>query len=219
MKRINFMEVNHGIVMNLVAVLILLALLVSAASQANAQEQRGSMVSGTTIQGARQAETIESGTISMDQDASKVSLPPNVILSEQTKLLVEKVWRRSPTFRVQCERIAQAQWLRVKIKFAPKSSPVLKYRALTIVNKQSGLATIKIYMPNDFVELIGHEFEHVLEQIEGVNLARLVAENNGQAQSPESGVFETVRALKAGRKVKAEYSRAKSSGFSTDIAL
>jgi hypothetical protein len=48
----------------------------------------------------------------------KASLPTNLILSRQTKPLVEKVWRRSPTFRLQCQRISQAQWLRVKLSFA-----------------------------------------------------------------------------------------------------
>jgi hypothetical protein len=104
-------------------------------------------------------------------------LPHNLILSREARQLLEKVWRRSPTFRLQCARISQAHWL--KIKFS-------------------------------WVELIGHEFEHVLEQIEEVNLAALAAEKSGQAQRHDDGAFETARALDAGRRVKAEYRRAKS---------
>jgi hypothetical protein len=83
---------------------------------------------------------------------------------------------------------------------------------VTIYEEHSGRATVKIFMPNDYVELIGHEFEHLLEQIEGLDLAAL-AEMSRQARRHEDGAFETVRALDAGRKVKAEYSRAKSSNY------
>lgn len=141
----------------------------------------------------------------------KMALPPNLILSRHMKPLVEKVWRRSPTFRHQCDRISQAPWLKVKLKFVPTNSAPGRYRALTVVNKPSGLATVEIYNPQAFVELIGHEFEHVLEQIEGVNLAALTEEKRDQAYRHADGAFETVRALDVGRKVRAEYNRPKRS--------
>lgn len=140
----------------------------------------------------------------------KAPLPPNLILSRHARVMVEKVWRRSPAFRLQCERISQAQWLKVKLKIVLNTSLNRKYRAVTNVNRGLGLASVEIHTPHDFVELIGHEFEHVLEQIECLNLAALVAEENGQASRHSDGSFETERALRAGRKVKAEYRRAKS---------
>jgi hypothetical protein len=137
-------------------------------------------------------------------------LPHNLILSREARRLLEKVWRRSPTFRFQCASVSQAHWLKIKLSLVAKQSRPKKYRALTVVNKQTGIAKVEIFLPDDWVELIGHEFEHVLEQIEEVNLAALVAEKSGQARRHDDGAFETARALNAGRRVKAEYRRAKS---------
>ncbi len=138
-------------------------------------------------------------------------LPTNLILSRRERQLVEKVWRRSPTFRFQCDRISQAQSLKVKLDIVPKIWWARKYRALTVVNIQSGLAKVEIYSPNEYVELIGHEFEHLLEQIEGVNLPALAAGKDDQAYRHADGAFETARAVTAGRKVNDEYNRAKRS--------
>ncbi len=185
MKRINLMEVNRGAVRRVISILFVTCLTLNCFPVARA--------------GGRGQARIEMAT-----------LPPNLILSRQAKPLVEKVWRHSPTFRLQCERIAQAQWLKVRLTFIPKTSAPGKYRALTTVNRRSGLARIEIYAPNDYVELIGHEFEHVLEQIEGLNLAALAEEKGGQTLRHADGAFETARALDAGRKVKAEYKSARS---------
>lgn len=144
-----------------------------------------------------------------EQDV-RPELPHNLILSREARRLLEKVWRRSPTFRLQCARISQAYWLKIKLSLVARQSRPKQYRALTFVSKQTGMARVEIFLPDDWVELVGHEFEHVLEQIEEVNLAALVAEKNGQARRHDDGAFETVRALNAGRRVKAEYRRAKS---------
>jgi len=138
------------------------------------------------------------------------ALPPNLIATRDARRLLEKVWRRSPTFRLQCARISQAQWLRIKLSFTARATIPQRYRALAIVNKRDGLVTIRIFTLSDYVELIGHEFEHVVEQIEGVDLNALVAERNGAARRHEDGGIETERALNAGRKIEAEYNRAKS---------
>jgi hypothetical protein len=185
MKRINLMEVNRGVVRHVISILFITCLTLNCFPVVQAggfEKERG----------------------------EKATLPPNLILSRHAKPLVEKVWRHSPTFRLQCERIAQAQWLRVKLIFAPKTSAPGKYRALTVINKRSGLARVEIYTPNDYVELIGHEFEHVLEQIEGLDLASLAEEKGGQTFRHADGAFETARALRAGCQVKAEYRRARS---------
>jgi hypothetical protein len=149
-------------------------------------------------------------------DNGKAILPPNLILSRQEKSLLEKVWRRSPTFRLQCERISQSRWLRVKIGFAQRTAATHQYRARTIMNRRSGIARIEIYILPNYVELIGHEFEHILEQLEGVNIPSLAAEDGDQARRHADGTFETSRALKAGRKVESEYIRAKSSNDQSD---
>jgi hypothetical protein len=54
---------------------------------------------------------------------SKVLLPPNLSLFRQAQSLAEEIWRSSPTFRLQCGRISQALWLRVKLSLVVKSAP------------------------------------------------------------------------------------------------
>ncbi len=144
----------------------------------------------------------------MDRNV-RPELPHNLILSREARRLLEKVWLRSPTFRLQCARISQAHWMKIKFSLVPKQSRPKKYRAQTFVNRRTGMAKVEIFLPDDWVELIGHEFEHVLEQVEGVNLAALVAEKGGQAHRHADGAFETERALNAGRRVRAEYRHAK----------
>ena len=69
MRIINLMEVNRGVMRGFLAILALLTLLAPAASHADAQERRGRMVSATATDGARQAQTTETGAVAMDQDA------------------------------------------------------------------------------------------------------------------------------------------------------
>jgi hypothetical protein len=54
------------------------------------------------------------------------------------------------------------------------------------------------------IELIGHEFEHLLEQIEGLDLKRLARVKGSGVRVLEGRVFETDRAQAAGRLVAAE---------------
>jgi hypothetical protein len=138
-------------------------------------------------------------------------LPPNLVVSNSELPLLEKLWRRSATFRRQCERIGEAQWLTVKLSFYPKALAPCGCRALTTVYRSKPLANVRIFQPSSAIELIGHEFEHVLEQIEGVNLHILVAAKDGRAQLTEGGHFETERARRAGRQVRTEYNRARRS--------
>jgi hypothetical protein len=53
-------------------------------------------------------------------------------------------------------------------------------------------------------ELVAHEFEHVIEQIEGVNLRKLARAKGSGVHEIEREVFESDRAQAAGRVVAAE---------------
>jgi hypothetical protein len=52
-------------------------------------------------------------------------------------------------------------------------------------------------------EWIAHEFEHMLEQIQGQRLKALAGKVRGVWQS-SAGMYETLRAIKVGRAVAAE---------------
>ena len=132
----------------------------------------------------------------MEQNV-RPELPHNLILSREARRLLEKVWLRSPTFRLQCARISQAHWLKIKFSLVAKQSRPQKYRALTFVNKRTGMAKVEIFLPDDWVELIGHEFEHLLEQVEGV-LEREVPPERGALAEDHPDPPGQLRALAAG---------------------
>jgi hypothetical protein len=60
-------------------------------------------------------------------------------------------------------------------------------------------ADVELLFGENYRELLAHEFEHVLEQIEGVNLRREAAE--GRAWVLPGGAFETRRASVTGVQV------------------
>lgn len=138
----------------------------------------------------------------------QLGLPSNLIVSAMFRPLVEAMLRDSPTFRRQCVRIAAEAGLTVHLNV---SSPPRRstHRAMTQLtrNAQGHLtAVIDIGPFEDTQELIAHEFEHVIEQLDGVDLA-------ARAALPHTGVipighrrevFETTRAQRVGLKVIAE---------------
>jgi hypothetical protein len=108
--------------------------------------------------------------------------------------------RRSDTFRAQCERIAADP--RVRVTLALVSSIPAGGRAQTTFRRfRSGLlfAEVEILFGENYRELLAHEFEHVIEQLDGVNLRREAAE--GRAWEIAAGTFETRRANRAGQQV------------------
>jgi hypothetical protein len=66
---------------------------------------------------------------------------------------------------------------------------------------------IQIIVPNiHLVEVVGHEFEHTLEQIEGLDLRALASTQSDYVYKSENGGFETRRAMRAGRVIEQEFS-------------
>jgi len=119
------------------------------------------------------------------------------------------MWRRSPTFRQQCRRISEAENLRIEVVFVPQL-PLTPLRALSTVKKhESGTIVVKMKLraPGNYVEVIAHEFEHVLEQLEGLNLQAIAAQKESNVYRNEVGAYETARAVEAGLRVPDEYRR------------
>ena len=77
------------------------------------------------------------------------------------------------------------------------------YRAVTKICRQpSGaiVAAIDIAPFGDPAEWLAHEFEHLIEQLDGVNLRELERRRQGAWQSGNQ-MFETERAVRVGRRV------------------
>lgn len=138
-----------------------------------------------------------------------VSLPPNVAMPAAYDDLIDAMLRSSPTFRGQCTRIGRAGYLRIVVQRSLSAPP---QSAVTRVVRQSDgrlEAHVEVGLFGDVVTLIAHEFEHVIEQLDGVNLAAMAGRSGtGVHTDPGSGQFETERAIAIGQRVAHEVSNA-----------
>jgi len=136
-------------------------------------------------------------------DVAMPLLPSAIEAAEDLRRYLEMMLRRSATFRQQCLR-REAPRLRVQIRrdaqFYDKP-----YQARTTIQRSAGsiVASVVITAFGDPTEWLAHEFEHVIEQIEGVNLRQVMQAREGAWQTVE-GSFETTRAIRAGETVRQE---------------
>jgi hypothetical protein len=137
--------------------------------------------------------------------AEPVQLPPNVSIARAYAEAVQGMLRSSPTFRSQCTRIARAPHLYLSVErsvLAPRQSAVTH-----MVRASDGrlFANVEVNPLGDEVVLIAHEFEHVIEQLDDVDLAAMASRvGTGVRTDPQSGRFETERAIAVGRRVASE---------------
>ncbi|MEO6238860.1 MAG: hypothetical protein ABIQ52_17835 [Vicinamibacterales bacterium] len=114
-----------------------------------------------------------------------------------------KMLSLSETFRDQCHRIAAQPALRVRLNITLQAAD---YRAVTVLARyEAGYlrAEVTLVFAENYVELVAHEFEHVLEQVDGIDLRAIAA--LGQARHLPDGSYETPRATLAGQQVWREY--------------
>lgn len=142
-----------------------------------------------------------------EQDA----LPSNLLVAPLYRPLLESMMRQSPTFRRQCLRLANETWLTVSLRPSPPSL-VHGARAITRIVRQSGrmFASVEVLPLSAGPEVIAHEIEHVIEQLDEIDLAsKAELSNTGvRAHDMPGRVFETTRALRAGQKVAKEVRQA-----------
>jgi hypothetical protein len=129
-----------------------------------------------------------------------------ILLDPELQPAVEAMLQQSPTFRQQYERIASAPKLiitaRVDIKVVHRS-----FRARSHIRRyDSGLIVVTMEIAPDAVnpEWIAHEFEHILEQLDGVNVAAQALQRRSGSWYSTGEMVETSRAMKAGRVVRDE---------------
>ena len=137
-------------------------------------------------------------------------IPPNIVVPSMHRPNVLAMLRRSSTFRRQCLRIANAPDLLITIERINGSLPWM--RARTQITRARGgtlVATVQVVASDDFAELVAHEFEHVIEQLDGIDLpsrARLASTGVSRGGG-EGNSFETIRAKRVGAMVSAEVRR------------
>ncbi len=113
---------------------------------------------------------------------------------------------RSATFRAQCGRLDTADRLVVLLRLNP-ALPQGFFRARTTLHRYtSGLlvAVVEVAPGADQAGWIAHEFEHILEQIDGQDLPVLARRQARGVWRSVDGMIETTRATDAGRRVLSE---------------
>ena len=128
-------------------------------------------------------------------------IPPNVdagvFAADMTALI-----GRSDTFRAQCDRLAAARHVRVKIVIAASLDGARGQTTIRRLSSGAIRADVEILFGENYRELLAHEFEHILEQVDGVDLRHEAAE--GRAWLLPGGAFETRRAHATGIQVRNE---------------
>ena len=101
--------------------------------------------------------------------------------------------------------MANAPRLTVTISnFHPLPSDRARARTAFVSSDRGLHADVQIAPLDDQVELIAHEIEHVIEQLDGVDLRVRASLRGTGASMCENGSFETIRAVRAGLAVARE---------------
>jgi hypothetical protein len=128
-------------------------------------------------------------------------IPDNIVVSENVRDDFAIFLEKSPTLQRQCERINAARHVRVVVRLARRTMDGPGQARTTFRRYRSGgiIADVDVPFGERFVELLAHELEHVLEQIDGVDLRAMAAGGAPGVTELREGIYETERARAAGR--------------------
>lgn len=135
-------------------------------------------------------------------------MPSTIQISSELKATFDQMVTASPTFRQQLARIVAAPRLVITAHVDPAMSS-RSYRARSCIRRyDSGLLVVAITIGpgHHAAEWIAHEFEHVIEQLEGVKVSRLADRWQSGVWFSGDAMVETARAGRAGRRVWEEMS-------------
>ena len=122
-------------------------------------------------------------------------MPTNVVVPEPFPGLVRDMLALSPTFRAQCRRVAEAGHVRIILRLDMRSPHRNSAARAEFTYTETGelLARIDLYLSTNYAPILAHEFEHVIEQIDRIDVPGLARERR-EAHEIEPGVYETDRA-------------------------
>ena len=143
------------------------------------------------------ADSVDPSQPSATEEAPASAWPCRLVIAKALRPSVQLAWARSPTFRSQCARLAQAGT--IVFVHSVTSVQILRQAQSVIGVTADGatVARVLVRLNADTVEAIAHEFEHVLEYLEGVDHRR-----SGTMLSHDA--YETDRAMDAGTRVARE---------------
>ena len=133
-------------------------------------------------------------------------LPPNLTYALMYRELLQTMVRKSPAFRRQCQRLAYADHVTVTLRLASAGGGSTAARARTNIVRSEHrlLAAVEIKALDNAAELIAHEIEHIIEQIDGIDLKRQSLHSGKGVTECVDGSFETIRAVRVGQLVAQE---------------
>jgi hypothetical protein len=131
---------------------------------------------------------------------------PNLDLAGSFRPLVAELVSRSPTFRRQCARLAAAPHLSILLRSdLPEATGAGALTRIQMRPHGRLEAVVQVGVSARTAELIAHEIEHIIEQLDGIDLrmkSRLRA--SGVRRVWDLDAYETTRAIATGQRVARE---------------
>ena len=134
---------------------------------------------------------------------------PNIVVTPVYQAVIARMLERSATFRGQWARLARASHLAITLRCELRGGANADAWT-TITRGQDGRIreiTIAIVAGSRTAELIAHEFEHIVEQLDGVDLRHKAGMRTSGVRTCDCGnteMFETERAIAIGQQVARE---------------
>jgi hypothetical protein len=141
--------------------------------------------------------------------ATAQDTPPGAVrMPPELEGVFRQILDRSPTFRAQYEHLAAARGVRVDVVLVSWLPGDRHAQTVMRPAAPAGFdAWVEISGPrrlDEYAELLAHEFEHVREQLEGVDLGTLCRQHLAGVSRLADGSYETERAIRAGRQASRE---------------
>jgi hypothetical protein len=110
----------------------------------------------------------------------------------------------SAIIRNQCRRLEQAPYIRLSLHLVTWPLECQCFGKTTVTSRAGGVLDARVHLRGpanlvDLAEMVAHEIEHVLEQVDGWDLRRLARRSRSGVREVGPEMFETERALAAGR--------------------
>ena len=145
-------------------------------------------------------------------DPANHDRPCNLVIPGALRSVLLVMWERSPTFRLQCVRISAESRVVVRLHITTSLTQSRGRAASRMARDPAGALAADVYLasriaPVNLVELIAHELEHLVEQLDGLALEALARRAPATVWQSEPGAFETVRAIRVGQIVAADVNR------------
>jgi hypothetical protein len=192
---------------------ILPAIMIAGATGTASAQSREIQLAANGAGVRLETQSMRASHVYVDDDSrlapAPIALSRNMNAPPELEQKMLGMLRMSPTFRRQCTRLGQTPGLTVTILRAiPAARGTLASTEIINVAEGRIYATVHLGPAADDGELLAHEFEHIIEQLDGVDLAAMARRRDtGVRLIGESGVFETDRARSVGRQVAEELRR------------